>query len=75
MIFENKRKKHYCFVTSLHFNTKLRLFANLLSAILPISTEQTTTSHIKSLSTSKEDYIWCWKSRSWFGTGTKMCVV
>ena len=42
------------------------------STISPISTNQTSTSHLKSLNKKKEHEIWSWKSRSLFGTGINM---
>jgi len=38
----------------------------------PISTKQTITTHLHSQNTKKDHDIWCWKSRSCLGTGTKM---
>jgi len=34
--------------------------------------KRTTISHLSLLSTNKDHDIWCWKSRSWLGTDTKM---
>jgi len=45
----------------------------LWSSIPPISTKRKSLLIPTELTEHKKDHnIWCWKSRSWLGTGTKM---
>jgi hypothetical protein len=48
-------------------------FKQWRSTIPPISTKRTIFYHLHSLNTKEGNHdIWCWKYRSWLGTGTTM---
>jgi hypothetical protein len=55
----------------IHSFMKLK-FKHWLSTIPPLSTNQTIVCHLNSLNIKRNHNIWCWKSKYWLGTGTKM---
>jgi len=49
------------------------VFQNIYQSIPPISTKWKITSHHNwTHLAQKKPYTWCWKSRFWLGTSTKM---